>query len=265
MNGWIKLHRELIGKPIFENEKLLKVWVWCLMKATHTEREQPVGRQIQKLIPGQFITGRHKAGEELSMPPSSAWAYMNMLKDNGSLDIKSNNKYSVVTIENWSFYQDPGDLSDNNPDNKWTTNGQQMDTNKNVKNVKNDKNLKDIKDMGEKRKRFIPPTKEEVELYCLERNNRIDPEKFIDFYASKNWMVGKNKMTDWKASVRTWEKNNQPTKLDKTENPHKTKFHLPESRGKDYNNDDLEKILRERREENIKRRAERQAKQGGAQ
>ena len=53
---------------------------------------------------------------------------------------------------------------------------------------------------------FKKPTLEEVKEYCLERNNGIDAEKFIDFYESKGWMVGKTKMKDWKACVRTWEK-----------------------------------------------------------
>ena len=54
--------------------------------------------------------------------------------------------------------------------------------------------------------RFQPPTLEEVSSYCSERNKGVDPNKFIDFYQSKGWMVGKNKMKDWKAAVRTWER-----------------------------------------------------------
>lgn len=59
---------------------------------------------------------------------------------------------------------------------------------------------------GEKAKRFIPPSVEEVEQYCIERSNNIDAQSFIDFYESKGWMIGKNKMKDWKAAVRTWER-----------------------------------------------------------
>lgn len=59
---------------------------------------------------------------------------------------------------------------------------------------------------GEKTKHFIPPSVEEVEQYCLERSNNIDAQSFIDFYESKGWMIGKNKMKDWKAAVRTWER-----------------------------------------------------------
>jgi len=58
-------------------------------------------------------------------------------------------------------------------------------------------------------KNFIPPILEEVKVYCQERNNNVDPEKWHNFYSSKGWMVGKNKMTDWKAAVRTWEDKNK--------------------------------------------------------
>lgn len=58
-------------------------------------------------------------------------------------------------------------------------------------------------------KGFTKPTLEEVKNYCEERNNGINPEHFIDFYESKNWMIGKNKMKDWKAAIRTWESRNK--------------------------------------------------------
>lgn len=56
------------------------------------------------------------------------------------------------------------------------------------------------------RKGFTPPTIEEVREYCLSRQNGIDPEEFVAFYTSKGWMVGKNKMKDWKSAIITWEK-----------------------------------------------------------
>ena len=56
---------------------------------------------------------------------------------------------------------------------------------------------------------FNPPTVEEVRAYCTERGNSVDPEAFIDFYESKGWMIGKNKMRDWKAAVRTWEQSDK--------------------------------------------------------
>lgn len=64
-------------------------------------------------------------------------------------------------------------------------------------------------------KRFVPPTFEEVSEYCQERGNSVDPQRFIDFYTSKNWYVGKTKMVDWKASVRTWERNEKERTVQK--------------------------------------------------
>lgn len=58
-----------------------------------------------------------------------------------------------------------------------------------------------------KAKRFTPPTLEEVTAYCIERGNNVDAQHFIDYYTSNGWLVGKNKMKDWKAAVRTWERN----------------------------------------------------------
>lgn len=59
--------------------------------------------------------------------------------------------------------------------------------------------------LPDKQTKFIPPSVEEVRVYCQERNNGINPQTFVDFYSSKGWMVGKNKMKDWKACIRTWE------------------------------------------------------------
>ena len=56
-------------------------------------------------------------------------------------------------------------------------------------------------------KMFQKPTLEEVAAYCKERNNGVDPQAWIDYYTSNGWKVGRNCMKDWKAAVRTWERN----------------------------------------------------------
>lgn len=58
------------------------------------------------------------------------------------------------------------------------------------------------------RKKFIKPTIEEISAYCAERNNNVDSQKFFDYYEANGWKVGRNPMRDWKACVRTWERNN---------------------------------------------------------
>jgi hypothetical protein len=60
----------------------------------------------------------------------------------------------------------------------------------------------------EGKRSFSQPSLDDVSKYCQERKNSVDPQMFIDFYTAKNWMIGKNKMKDWKAAVRTWEQRN---------------------------------------------------------
>lgn len=62
-----------------------------------------------------------------------------------------------------------------------------------------------------KKKSFTKPTIEEIQEYCKERNNSINADAFYDFYESKNWYVGKNKMQNWKAAIRTWEQRDSKT------------------------------------------------------
>ena len=71
--------------------------------------------------------------------------------------------------------------------------------------------------------RFSPPSLSEVQAYISERGSAVDAQQFVDFYASKGWMVGKNRMKDWKAAVRTWEKRR---KEEAGEQPTKQEYHV---------------------------------------
>ena len=77
------------------------------------------------------------------------------------------------------------------------------------------------------RKGFTPPSVAEVREYCEERKNAVDPESFVDFYTSKGWMVGKNKMKDWEAAVRNWEKKH-PKKVKAFENFNQRSYDIDE-------------------------------------
>lgn len=135
--GWIMLYRSLLQSNLFDNEKMLKIFIWCLCKAAHKQHRQQIGRKTVLLEPGQFVTGRNVAAIELHMKPSTVWAYLLTLKNNKNVDIISNNKFSIVTVENWGVYQIKTKNDDNKYNNKQTTNEQQTDTNNNVNNVIN--------------------------------------------------------------------------------------------------------------------------------
>lgn len=78
-----------------------------------------------------------------------------------------------------------------------------IENNTNINNI-----INNIKKIYKEKERFEKPTLEEIISYCKERKNNVDANQFYDFYESKGWMVGKNKMKDWKACIRTWERRN---------------------------------------------------------
>jgi predicted GIY-YIG superfamily endonuclease len=77
-----------------------------------------------------------------------------------------------------------------------------------TENENENRNENEVENRKSKISRFVAPSVIEVAEYCNERKNTINPEQFIDHYSARGWMLGKQKMKDWKAAVRTWEKNN---------------------------------------------------------
>ncbi len=220
---YIKLYRRILNNPVVcKDADHFAIWVYLLLVATHTEREKIFKGKKITLNPGQLITGRIAISEKLSISQSKVQRVLKNLENEQQIEQQTSNRNRLITILNWNDYQGSEQRIEQQVNNKRTTTEQQVNTYKNDKNVKNDKNInKEKENPKAKSIRFVPPSLEEVEVYCKSRNNKVDAGQFIDFYESKGWMVGKNKMKDWKASVRTWEKrDSQP----KAENKPTNKF-----------------------------------------
>lgn len=175
--SYIKLFRKLLNSPIFENEKALKIWIWCLLKATHKERLQLVGQQEVNLEKGQFVFGRKKASEELRMTESTIYKYIKLLEKLRMINVKSNNKFSVVTVEKWEEYQ----IEELKSNNQVTTKEQQSNTNKNVKNIYlyllNKYRRENRKDFNEYIKKMRELREDpQYELLTFEEQNKITAE-----------------------------------------------------------------------------------------
>ena len=100
--GWVKLWRKLEDSPVFQNEALLKVFIWCVMKANTEKRHIPlkIGKGTTEVTVqrGQFIFGRNTAGKALNMHPETARKRMAKLARLGVLKIESTKQYSLVTL-----------------------------------------------------------------------------------------------------------------------------------------------------------------------
>ncbi len=138
--GWIKLHRQLLESRVFQNEGLLKIWIWCLLRANHRKTWVSIrtgnGYTEIELQPGQFLFGRGSASAQTRMNPTTVWKRMQKLKSTGNLNIESNSKCSIITIVNWNSYQNDQEKSDSESINQVTAKEQPGDTDKNDKNVK---------------------------------------------------------------------------------------------------------------------------------
>lgn len=279
-NGWIKLHRCLKDKAIFDNEKLLKVFIWCLLKATHRPHEQLVGRQKVLLQPGQFITGRNKAAAELNMAPSTAWDYLKLLEANNTINIKSNNKFSIITIVNWMLYQMDNEISDNKsnnkPDNKSTANQQQIDTNKNEKNNKNNtvcmysENLKEIVSLLEQNIGIIPPVlideineysnifsvdmfREAIKIAANRKKRHVNYVLGVLRQWKDNNIITINDLEALRREKELEKKQRAQEKYNKQYTKPKNRFHNFEQRTSKYTAEELEEIARRKREEYFKK------------
>ena len=101
----------------------------------------------------------------------------------------------------------PSAVDDNVNDSQENVNDSQDTDTEEDKEKEEDKENNSAPQATSRTKRFSAPTVEEVKAYCAERKNNVDAQRFVDYYSSNGWMVGKNKMKDWRAAVRTWERN----------------------------------------------------------
>lgn len=216
MNGWIKLHRNMLDNPaVCKDAEHLAVWVFLLLNATHKPYDTMIGGKRVTLQPGQLVTSRKTLSDDLGISQSKVERIINLFKIEQQIEQQSFTTNRVISVLNWHKYQEAEQQSGQQSDSDRTASGQRPDTN-NKERSKEQKNgrTEELKNMGDKspgptRSTFKPPTLEDVIAYCEERQNNVDAARWIDFYASKGWMIGKSKMKDWKAAVRTWEKGTQ--------------------------------------------------------
>ncbi len=169
-DGWIKLHRKILENPIFENPKLLKMWIWCLLKASHKDKIKQVGLNQIEVKQGQFITGRLKGSMETNLNQATWYKYLKALEKLQYITINSNNKMTIVTIVNWGKYQSDTFEKEQQSNNKVTTKEQQSNNKVTTKEqqsnnkvthtriIKNDKNDKNIN--NNRRKRYADDSTE---------------------------------------------------------------------------------------------------------
>ena len=120
--GWVRLHRKLIENPIFLKPELLQLFIYCLLKANHKANKIIWNKEETTIEQGQFITGRDELGKAVNQNPRTTYDRLKVLEKLQIINIKSNNKFSLVTVVNYAMYQIDEEESNIKTNNKPTTN-----------------------------------------------------------------------------------------------------------------------------------------------
>ncbi len=206
--GFTKAYRKELNSQIWLMPPVYhRVWFILRQKVKYISCIFPTRKGYGiHLNPGQLITSFDQIsqwaawtewGKEKKPNKKTIKAVIDWLKANKMIAVESNTSGTYINITNWDIYQ-------HEDAEKVTKRKRLADTVKEEFNKGKNKKLlkKSIK------RKFIKPSLEEINQYCLERKNDVDSEKWLSYYESNGWKVGKNSMKDWKAAIRTWEKNN---------------------------------------------------------
>lgn len=199
---FIKLYEKITEWEWYDDTPTFRVFTHLLLTANWKDTNWH-GIKIKR---GQRVISFRGLAKETGLTERQVRTAIEHLKSTHELTQVSTHHYTTVTIENYEKYQ--GELNttdtptDTPTDTAPTSDIEYIELIEDKeKNTTYSKRKTDLP-----LRKQIPPTVEMVRAYCLERGNNVDAEKFCDFYESKNWFVGKNKMKDWQAAVRTWEK-----------------------------------------------------------
>lgn len=227
--GWISLSRKIQDSFVWKDKPFSKgqAWIDLLLSVNHEDNKFLLGNELIMCERGSMVTSVRKLTERWGWSNTKTVNFLNLLESDEMIVQKKDTKKTVISIVKYDDYQSSENTKKTAKRHESDTRATRERTNNNVNNDNNVNN--NISS------RFTPPTLEEVKQYCLERKNSVDYQKWFDFYESKGWFVGKNKMKNWKAAVRTWEsdKKTKPVQQQKPTN----KFHQFPQRpytGQDY-------------------------------
>ena len=188
--GWIKLHRQIFDCSIWNSREAFdkrSAWIDILLSASHKDVKMLVDGKTTIVPKGSYMFSIEKLSARWSWSRNKVKRFLKLLEDEQMVTTERTNRGTLINVVNYNKFQvtenqsePPNELPDEPP--------------------------KAEKKTEPKRQIFIPPTVDEVQAYCEQRENGIDAQGFVNFYISKGWMIGKNKMKDWKAAVRTWER-----------------------------------------------------------
>lgn len=208
MSGWIKLHRSCLDHWLYTEYRPLtrrEAWETILFTVNYEPSKCLIRGQLYDCGRGQSLLSLQSWAEKFVWSVKQVRTFFSLLEKDEMIKVEGLQYTTRLTVCNYDSYQDKGQTEGTPRADGGHTEGTPRATIKEEEEYKEEKEY----NRGKKSTRFIPPSQDEIKSYCDERKNNVDPARFVDFYSSKGWMVGKNKMKDWKAAVRNWENSNK--------------------------------------------------------
>ena len=223
MSDYIKLSRNILEWEWWHDINTFRVFIFLLLKANWKDGTWK-GVMVKR---GSYISSLDKLAEDTDLTRDEVRTVIKHLIKTKEITTHATRKYTVFTVVNYDFYQ-------NNPTQITT---QIPDKSPTIPLLFPSIEEKKEGKKGRNNNIFVPPSVDEVKAYCQERKNSVEAQSFVDFYTANGWVQGKGKpIKDWKACVRTWEKNQ------KSNLTTKNKFNQFEQRDYDFNSIE-EKLL----------------------
>ena len=211
--GFITLQRRLLNWEWVDDPNTLAVWIHILLSANWQDNKWH-GMTIPR---GTALLSYNKLAMQAGMSVRNVRTAIEHLKSTGEITYEATRYGLLINVINYSKYQDfssAGDKpTDTQPDTDVTGKRQGTDTEPTTLEQRNkETNIKEraSKDAPKKRKTFVKPTVDEVSAYIKEHGYTVNAERFVGYYESNGWKVGRNPMIDWKAAVRTWQSKEFP-------------------------------------------------------
>jgi hypothetical protein len=202
MSGWIKIHRSITDHWLYSEKRVfskLEAWYDLLLNVNYSDSKTMIKGKLYEVKRGQSIMSLESWGKRWNWDKSKVRRFLNLLQNDSMIELVSDNITTQLTICNYDSYQAERNADETQMKHKRNTNEIQ------TKPIKESKEVKNI---------FIVPNFNDILEYCMQNDLDLDVHKFLNFYESKGWMVGKNKMKDWKAAVRNWAKPKESIKFE---------------------------------------------------
>ena len=220
---FIKLYDKLLKWEWYKNTNTKVLFIHLLLRANYTD----ASFEGHKVLRGQLVTSLSSLASETGLTVRQVRVSLEHLMMTGEVASKAYPRYRVITIVHYDEYQSDG-----------RQNGSQMTGETSVKRQANDRLMTGKRQADDRlmtvgtapsieyierveeieriekteeserktAKRFVPPSREELSSFCQENGLSIDVDRFLNHYESNGWMVGRNKMKDWRATARNWSK-----------------------------------------------------------